>query len=128
MTPTELAQMRALLQARQAELIALGDLVIEPKSAAIAERPDEDAQPLTEMSQVIASRRNAERTRELRGISLALRRIHNNPDDYGHCDECDDPIPKGRLELMPGALYCVKCQEARDPVRGGKRKHLRDFD
>ncbi len=128
MTPDELAQMRALLLRRQAELIEMGDLAIEPKAAEVAERPDEDAQPLTEMNQVIASRRNADRTRELRGISVALRRIHNNPDDYGHCEECDDPIPRGRLELMPGAQYCVRCQEARDPSRGGKRKHLRDFE
>ena len=128
MTRTELDRLRALLLTRRDELIALGDLAIEPKATDVAERPDEDAQPHTEMSQVIASRRNADRTRELRGIANALRRMQTEPDDFGHCDECDDPIPEGRLELMPWAQFCVRCQEARDPARGGVRKHLRDFE
>lgn len=127
MTPPELDKLRTLLLARKAELIALGNLAIEPKAAEVAERPDEDAQPLTEMNQVIASRRNAERTREMRGIEKALRRMSTDPDDFGCCDECDDPIPPGRLELMPWAQFCVRCQEARDPTRGGARKHLTDF-
>lgn len=127
MSPDELATLRAKLEARREELIALGNVELEKKTSASGERPDEDADPLTEMNQVIASRRNAERTRELRGIAQALHRMANNPGDFGYCDECDDPIPPKRLELMPWAKFCVTCQSARDPTRGGARKHLTDF-
>ena len=28
---------------------------------------------------------------------------------YGVCDECGGRIPKGRLEMLPESIYCVKC-------------------
>ena len=27
------------------------------------------------------------------------------------CEECDEPIPKARLKVMPDARFCVKCQQ-----------------
>jgi phage/conjugal plasmid C-4 type zinc finger TraR family protein len=27
-----------------------------------------------------------------------------------HCEECDEPIPEGRRNALPGVRYCVKCQ------------------
>ena len=29
--------------------------------------------------------------------------------DFGSCKRCGQPIPKGRLILMPESLFCVKC-------------------
>jgi phage/conjugal plasmid C-4 type zinc finger TraR family protein len=29
---------------------------------------------------------------------------------YGKCEECDRPIPEGRLEALPWATRCVDCQ------------------
>ena len=29
---------------------------------------------------------------------------------YGLCEECDEPINEKRLELMPFARFCVRCQ------------------
>ena len=29
--------------------------------------------------------------------------------DFGVCIKCKQPIPEGRLMLMPGALRCVNC-------------------
>jgi DnaK suppressor protein len=29
---------------------------------------------------------------------------------YGYCEECEEPISEKRLQLMPFALYCVRCQ------------------
>jgi RNA polymerase-binding protein DksA len=43
----------------------------------------------------------------LQEITLALDRI--NKGSYGRCEECGEPIPKGRLQALPYARYCVDC-------------------
>lgn len=45
----------------------------------------------------------------LREIADALERIENGT--YGVCLECEEPISTKRLEAVPWARYCVKCQE-----------------
>lgn len=42
-------------------------------------------------------------------IDDALRRIEENK--YGNCESCEKPIPMKRLEAVPFAIYCIKCQE-----------------
>lgn len=37
-----------------------------------------------------------------------------NKIDSKPCDECGDPIPPKRLELIPNAELCVKCQSKKD--------------
>lgn len=41
-------------------------------------------------------------------IDDALEAIEDG--DYGLCEECDEPINEKRLELMPFARFCVRCQ------------------
>jgi DnaK suppressor protein len=127
MKPTDLARLRAKLLALKAEILAEGDLNIEPvRKDATDTGGDEDLAPLTEMSQVIASKRNSARTDALGRILTALKRIDEAPDEFGECRECGDPIGK-RLEAMPYVELCLECQTERDPSRGGARKHLTDF-
>ncbi len=38
-----------------------------------------------------------------------------------HCEECDVTIPNARLEAIPGARLCVKCQSRRDKNQPGYR-------
>jgi DnaK suppressor protein len=45
----------------------------------------------------------------LREISSALHRIDDGT--YGTCPECDEPISAKRLDALPWARFCVKCQE-----------------
>ena len=45
----------------------------------------------------------------LREISDALQRLSHG--HYGVCLECEEPISVKRLEAVPWARYCVKCQE-----------------
>ena len=45
----------------------------------------------------------------LESIDSALYRIEGG--DYGYCDNCGDPIQEKRLEALPWAHHCVKCQE-----------------
>jgi len=45
----------------------------------------------------------------LREVSDALQRLAHG--HYGVCMECEEPISVKRLEAVPWARYCVKCQE-----------------
>ena len=52
-------------------------------------------------------------------IEDALEGIENG--DYGFCEECEEPINEKRLQLMPFALFCVRCQselERQAKIRG----------
>jgi DnaK suppressor protein len=48
------------------------------------------------------------RARQLREVTRALEDI--NAGRYGICRECDEPIAKARLKVMPFATRCVACQ------------------
>jgi RNA polymerase-binding transcription factor DksA len=43
----------------------------------------------------------------LEEITLALDRIERGT--YGRCEECQQPIPKARLQALPYTRYCVAC-------------------
>ena len=63
-----------------------------------------------------------------RRIEAALQRIDRDPDDYGLCMECEEPIRRRRLELMPAVELCVKCQSAQESDRpAGRRNHLTNY-
>ncbi len=126
MTPEDLQYFKDLLEKRLDDLVEGGSQKLEPNAGAL-ERADEDTQPLGEMNQIIASERNKMRADEMGRIRGALRRLQNAPEDFGYCEECDDPIPRQRLELIPWSRYCVECQSQRDPTRGTSRKSLTDF-
>lgn len=89
---------------------------------------DDDAAPLSEMNQVIASNRNRERAERLRRIGEALDRMAREPEEFGICEDCDEEIPKARMLLMPWARMCIACQEAADDDGPRNRKNLRDYD
>ena len=46
--------------------------------------------------------------RRLKEIQNALTKIKKG--SYGYCQKCGTDIPMPRLELVPEALYCVKCE------------------
>jgi len=120
---------RQRLLALKAEILAEGDVAIEPgRDDPAAVGTDEDGQPLTEMSQTIASSRNRTRADVLARVVAALARIQDAPDSFGLCAECEEPISPKRLDLMPYVELCVECQQAQDGPRSkGPRRHLRDF-
>lgn len=128
MTPATRKRFRDKLLALKEEMAREGDLEIEPgRVDAAAVGTDEDAQPLTEMSQTIASSRNRERTVIMRQINITLARLENEPEMYGLCVECEEPISDKRLDLRPYVELCVECQRAKDKPRGGARKSITDY-
>jgi DnaK suppressor protein len=93
-------------------------------------KPDEDEAPLTEMTQVIASNRNRARAAALQAIDDALARMSRDPEGFGVCEGCDEPIPRRRLLLLPQVTLCADCQseeEAASGTRGQSRRHLTDY-
>ena len=117
------------LLALKTELLAEGDNPIEPaEDTGVISKPDEDAQPLVEMNQVIASSRNRARTQVLERVLAALVRLDREPESFGQCVECGESIAPRRLELMPYVELCVECQQSRDLPQGPSgRRHLRDY-
>lgn len=46
--------------------------------------------------------------RVLPALDRAITKLINHT--YGICDDCEDDIPKKRLEAAPGAIRCTPCQ------------------
>ena len=53
--------------------------------------------------------------RQLQEVNRALEKIEEGT--YGLSDDTGEPIPKGRLEAIPEALYTVEAQERRERER-----------
>lgn len=51
----------------------------------------------------------------LRLVKLALQRIDDG--SYGVCANCEEPINPRRLNAVPWAPYCIRCQEMADQSR-----------
>jgi len=114
------------LHALRDEILSTGDEHVAEEFDP-ARKVDEDAAPHDEMSRVIASNRNRARTVELREIEAALRRIADDPDDFGLCETCSEPIPARRLELLPWVRLCIECQQAQENDLPAGRKHITDY-
>jgi DnaK suppressor protein len=109
MTQKEINKYKAILEAKQAELSAdlrnRGDILIE-------KAPD----PLDEVQQAedrdIAILNLKRESTLLRNVTGALERIGDG--SYGVCMQCEEDIKINRLDAVPWAKYCTKCQEAAD--------------
>lgn len=51
-------------------------------------------------------------SRQLVMINEALARIED--DEFGLCQNCEDPINSRRLDAVPWARFCLKCQELQE--------------
>lgn len=127
MKDAERARWKARLEAMRDEALGRGRAPIEPNRPDHASTTDEDAQALSEMHQVLASKRNQGQAEQVREIARALDRLARDPDLFGLCEDCEEPIPPARLEAIPWASRCAPCQQRFDPRRNATRKSLTDF-
>ena len=129
MTPKQLEAHRRTLERLRAEALKAGPAHIEPnrKDPETTGVADEDAQALSEMLQVLASKRNEGQAALVRQIDRALAKLVDSPDEFGLCEECEEEIGPRRLALVPWATLCIDCQTKRDPKLGATRKKLTDF-
>lgn len=70
------------------------------------DKPDENAQEISEYSTVIMAEKVLEKSIE--EIEGALKRIENNT--YGSCKYCGGDIGKKRLIARPTASSCIDCK------------------
>jgi len=127
-TPKERLAHQRTLERLRAEALRAGPARIEPnrRDPATAGVADEDAQALSEMMQVLASKRNEGQATLVRRIDRALAKLAGAPEDFGLCEECEEEIAPKRLAAVPYTTLCVACQARRDPKLGRSRKSVRD--
>ena len=109
MSRTNFEKYRSILEAKKAELAEglrnWDDIAIEKTPDAI-----DEVQLAGERELAI---RNLDRgSNLLRNVRGALARIADG--SYGVCMHCDEEIKPKRLDALPWAKYCIRCQEAAD--------------
>lgn len=109
MVRTELERYRAMLEARKIELSPKLNnreyIAIEKAADAL-----DEVQYAVERELAIS---NLDReSKLLQDVLSALGRIADG--SYGVCFDCDAAINRKRLDAVPWAGYCIRCQEAAD--------------
>ena len=109
MTKADLEKYKNILEAKQAELTGAlrnrDEIVIEKAPDAL-----DEVQLAGERELAI---RNLDRdSNMLRQIRRALARIADG--SYGVCLHCEEDISPKRVNAVPWAAYCIKCQEQVD--------------
>ena len=129
MKPAQRAQFAQQLQALHEELTGKPVARIDPNRTDEARvGGDEDEQPLNEMLQAIASNRNRNNAGVLTRVQRAFKKLREEPEEFGLCEECGEDIALARLKAMPYVEYCVTCQSRKDAPKGGHtRKKLTDY-
>jgi DnaK suppressor protein len=95
-----------LLEKRSSVLSALG---VRFDARARMGRVAEDDQAQISHDEFVSLRMNGLDYQQLRMVEEALDRLDSG--DYGICPACDEPIAEKRLQALPWARYCVKCEE-----------------
>ncbi|MGA9522773.1 MAG: TraR/DksA C4-type zinc finger protein [Myxococcaceae bacterium] len=129
MTPAQRKQFQQQLVEALRELSGKGPVRVDPNRTSEAEvGGDEDEQPLNEMLQSIASSRNRNQAVVIAKLEKALRKLRDEPDEFGVCEQCGEDILLGRLKAMPWAELCTTCQSGHDSPKGRPtRKKLTDY-
>jgi len=109
MTKNELERYRMVLEKKQAEIDAVlrnrDEIAIEKTADAI-----DEVQLAGERELAI---RNLDRESVmLRNVRAALARLEDG--SFGSCLHCEEEISPKRLNAVPWAPYCIRCQEAAD--------------
>ena len=115
LSPAGLAHVRALLEGEQANLRDLiddaggrtGTVHLDPGREGRVSRMD----ALQHQQMAKAGRRRAEA--RLERIDAALERLNEDPDMFGWCPDCGEPIPWRRLCAVPESVLCVPCLQER---------------
>ena len=110
-----LAHLRALLEGEQTDLRALvddaggrtGTVDLDPGREGRVSRVD----ALQHQQMAKAGRRRAQA--RLERIDAALERLNDDPDMFGWCPDCGEPIPWRRLCAVPESVLCVPCLQKR---------------
>jgi RNA polymerase-binding transcription factor len=100
------AHRRILEEKRRDVMVGLG---IKFDSLANAGRVAEEDQAQMSHDEFISLSLNKQDYQVLKLVDEALDRLQNG--DYGVCQRCEEAIAPRRLEVLPWAKYCVRCQD-----------------
>lgn len=119
---SNLKQRRAVLEKKLGELTGVfqdrSELTVETSPDAL------DTIQMTTDREVCVERMNIS-AQILSDVRAALESVNNG--SYGICEDCDEPISPRRLNAIPWARVCVKCQQARDSRRNGEDPGIFDL-
>ncbi len=122
----DLERFEKLLRARREEVLAE---LAELEEVYLGKNQQESAGDLSRYSTHPADMGSDEAMREaafsrgeatsetIEEIDEALERIRTG--EYGRCENCGADISDARLEVLPYARLCIKCQEALEKSEGG---------
>jgi len=112
MTKTSLEKYRQALEKKRNELL-MGS---SDREDILIENAAEDFDRLQQQLNREVAIRNLDReSAMLKNVQAALARFDN--ETFGVCLRCDEDIPEKRLNALPWAAHCVKCQEIVDRQR-----------
>lgn len=121
LSPEQRVELQRLLERERAKLVRrlqrFGESRDEVEIGGFSQHMAEDASALTERetAYLLAS----EEGRRLVVVSQALDRLLYEPEAFGTCERCAVEIGFERLEAVPYARACIRCQrEAEDSGRG----------
>jgi DnaK suppressor protein len=105
---------KTILKDIKKKLLAERDLLIEKLkgndlSVDDSETPDPVDLAVRNYSKNVMLAVSENESKQLSLIDEALLRIEDN--EYGPCQNCEEPINPKRLEAIPWARYCLDCQQ-----------------
>ncbi len=114
LTPKQIEELHSLLLSQKTQLeqqlldaeSAIGVVTLDQSAVGRVSRMD----AMQQQSMAVSTRAKAEAS--LRKILKALKRME--VEDFGYCDQCDEPIQFKRLKVQPHASHCLKCQDQLD--------------
>jgi DnaK suppressor protein len=111
---------RERLEELRAELTRMVEGLEEDQQDRAESEGDMTENDSGDMSQSLFTREmdaTVEQTLEkrLESVDRALQKIEEGT--YGICDDTGEPIPRGRLEAIPEAIYTVEAQQRRERER-----------
>jgi RNA polymerase-binding transcription factor len=109
MTKYDIDIFKAILEAKQAD----ASRTLRSREGIIVEKSADDLDEIERaVSRDIAIQNLDRESRMLRDIRNSLQRI--DQDKFGSCLHCEQEISRRRLEAVPWAQLCLRCQEAAD--------------
>ncbi len=98
---------RALLLAKRLELLRRRPTKFDMLAQAGHPPPEDQAMILHD--EFVAIRLTNWERETLKLVDTALAKLHSG--DYGICVECERPISPKRLQAIPWASRCIRCEE-----------------
>ncbi len=121
MDKKELMNYRRMLEAKRAEIIRSRN----PEKIVIERAADEMDELVLATERELAIETLSRQAGLLSQVTTALERIDDQ--SYGICEECEEPISPRRLNALPWASLCIRCQEKEDR-RSNDRGQRFDMD